>query len=125
MENAYQRKAGQYPAGVREEVVPVAGPARAEELTQFQCGAQEEEKDHGRTNAAAAEALQIGEGGEDRVGGKVFDLIVDSTQVNQADYAALGGREAADDYCGEGNQPGQAEDAGEGGHAKAWFSHQI
>src|ERR1035437_1618158 len=59
MENAYQRKAGQYPAGVREEVVPVAGPARAEELTQVQCGAQGEEKAPCRTKAAAAGALPI------------------------------------------------------------------
>jgi hypothetical protein len=122
MENAYQRKAGQYPAGVREEVVPVAGPARAEELTQFQCGAQEEEKDHCRTNAAAAGALQIGEGGEDRIGGKVLDLVVDSTQVNQVRYAALGGCEAADDYRGESSEPDQAEDTGQGERAQELFS---
>ena len=44
--------------------MPVAGAARADPLTQFQCGAQEEEKDYGRANAAATEALQIGEGSE-------------------------------------------------------------
>ena len=82
MEGPDQELASQDTAGVRQEVVPVARAAWAEELTKFQCGAQEKEKDHGSANAAAAETLQIGEGGEKRVGGKVLDLVVDATQVN-------------------------------------------
>src|ERR1035437_4703301 len=109
LEDAHQCQAGQDTASVRQEVVPVAGAARAEELTKFQCGAQEEEKHHGRTNAAAAEALQIGEGGEDCIGGKVLNLVVDSTLVNEVHYAALGGSEASDDHGRETNEPDQAQ----------------
>jgi hypothetical protein len=81
-------------------------------LTKFQGGAQEEEKDYGRTNSAAAEAVQTGEGGQECIGGKVLDLVVDSTQVNQVHYAAVGGREPADDYRGEGSDADQAEGEG-------------
>src|ERR1039458_125518 len=110
LEDAHQCQAGQDTASVRQEVVPVAGAARAEELTQFQGGAQEEEEeqDHGRANAAT-EAAQTGEGGEDCIGGKVLDLVVDATLVNEVHYAALGGREAADDNGSEGSEPDQAE----------------
>src|ERR1035441_8690885 len=108
-ENALQGHAGQDTASVRQEVLPVAGPAWAEELTKFQCGAHEEEKDHGRANAAATKALQIGEGGEDCIGGKVLDLVIDSTQVNEVHYAALSGREAADDHRSESSEPDKAE----------------
>src|ERR1039458_1836801 len=110
LENAHQCQAGQDTATVRQEVLPVAGAARAEELTKFQGGAQEEEEeqDHGRANAAT-EAVQTGEGGEDCIGGKVLDLVIDSTQVNEVHYAALSGREAADDHRSESSEPDKAE----------------
>jgi hypothetical protein len=78
-------------------------------LTKFQRAVQEEEEDYGRTNSAVAEAVQTREGGQECIGGKVLDLVVDSTQVNEVHYAALGGREAADDHRGEGGGPDQAE----------------
>ena len=115
MKNTYQGYTGEDATGVGEKVVPVAGAARAEELTQFQGGAQQKEKDHGHTNAAATEAVQIGEGGEDCIGGKVLDLVVDSTQVNEVHYAALGGREAAGDHSSETNQPKPGGKLGGGG----------
>ena len=68
MENAHQGHAGEDAAHVGEEVVPVASAARAEELTKFQGGAEQEEKDHGRADVAAAEFFQIGEGGQECVG---------------------------------------------------------
>ena len=67
-------------------------------MTKFQRAVQEEEKDYGRTNSAAAEAVQTGEGGQECIGGQVLDLVVDCTQVNQMHYAAVAGREAAEDY---------------------------
>jgi len=67
-------------------------------LTKFQRAVQEEEKDYGRTNSAAAEAVQTGEGGQECIGGQVLDLVVDCNQVNQMHYAAAAGREAAEDY---------------------------
>jgi hypothetical protein len=93
-------------------------------LTHFHCGAQEKEKGHGRANAAAAGASQIGEGSEDRIGGKVLDLVVDATLINQVHYAALGGRETTDDHGNDTNQPSQTEDAEEGEYAQEAFSPQ-
>ena len=86
-----------------------AGAAGAEELGQFEgCTEQEKERHHGG-EAAAMEAAERGETGEDGVGGEVFELVIEGGAVEELYDRAVGGNDAADNDREEAGEPDEAE----------------
>jgi hypothetical protein len=104
-----QKQAGENAGGVGDECVPVAGTARADELGQFQEGAEQEEGRDSRLWPAGPEAAQTGKGGEDRTGGEVLHLVVHARAIDQAKGGASGGQQAADDDRPKTEEPGEME----------------